>query len=164
MEKKKLASQFAYSTCLYFKLTAITQGILYPFHSPTGLLIDFTLSNARRFYLSIGNSLGVKGLTLSIVPEYGAGLKIGHAFLHLAETLTLKKINACASAEQMKKSMISFRPIKFSHPFLFVLWFCLFAYSLQKQRFLSAISCSRASRWLCISVLRTCEIFPNFLN
>ena len=29
---------------------------------PTGLLIDFTLSNARRFYSSIVNPLGVKGL------------------------------------------------------------------------------------------------------
>ena len=26
-------------------------------------LIDFTLSNARRFYLSMGNPLGWKGLT-----------------------------------------------------------------------------------------------------
>ena len=29
---------------------------------PTGLLIDFTLSNARRLYSSIANPLGVKGL------------------------------------------------------------------------------------------------------
>ena len=28
-------------------------------------LIDFTLSNARRFYSSIGNPLAVKGLTTS---------------------------------------------------------------------------------------------------
>ena len=28
------------------------------------ILIDFTLSNARRFYSSMGNPTGVKGLTL----------------------------------------------------------------------------------------------------
>ena len=31
-------------------------------------LIDFTLSNARRFYSSMGNPLPVKGLTASNVP------------------------------------------------------------------------------------------------
>ena len=33
-------------------------------------LIDFTLSNARRFYSSMGNPLGVKGLTTSSPKTY----------------------------------------------------------------------------------------------
>ena len=32
-------------------------------------LIDFTLSNARRFYLSMGNPLGWKGLTSELDAE-----------------------------------------------------------------------------------------------
>ena len=40
-------------------LSPLTLSLLYV---PTGLLIDFTLSNARRFYSSTGNPLGVKGL------------------------------------------------------------------------------------------------------
>ena len=39
--------------------------VLKPFssHECQLALTDFTLSNARRFYSSMGNSLGVKGLT-----------------------------------------------------------------------------------------------------
>ena len=35
------------------------------FSLPRVTLIDFTLSNARRFYLSMGNPTGVKGLSNS---------------------------------------------------------------------------------------------------
>ena len=33
------------------------------------MLTDFTLPNGRRFYLSMGNPLGVKGLTVSTSEE-----------------------------------------------------------------------------------------------
>ena len=40
-------------------------------------LIDFTLSNARRFYSSVGNPLGVKGLTTWKAKNYGLGCCFG---------------------------------------------------------------------------------------
>ena len=44
-------------------------------------LIDFTLSNARRFYSSMGNPLGLKGLT---------GAERGSNKLNLCQILKLK--------------------------------------------------------------------------
>ena len=37
------------------------------FFSLTAALVDFTLSNGSGFYLSMGNALGVKGLSLSLI-------------------------------------------------------------------------------------------------
>ena len=57
---------------------------LNPF-TPKSDLIDFTLSNARRFYSSKGDPLGVKGLSMIKFRAYGVmhnKIKIKLKYLH----------------------------------------------------------------------------------
>ena len=50
------------------QVSLVYLSLVQPFNSPKCQvsLIDFTLSNARRFYTSMGNASGVKGLTNNI--------------------------------------------------------------------------------------------------
>ena len=61
-------------------------------------LIDFTLSNARRFYSSMGNPLGVKGLTIILsfieVEANGGGYLPSHeAWREIFTTITNTEVN-----------------------------------------------------------------------
>ena len=49
--------------CIVIMGYHVTEHVLLTLSLPIVPLIDFTLSNARRFYSSVGNPTGVKGLS-----------------------------------------------------------------------------------------------------
>jgi len=71
--KAMLNSSFGAALNHYVRLTTsktmslLTLSLPY---GPTGLLIDFTLANARRFYSAMGSPLGVKGLNYGLIFSY----------------------------------------------------------------------------------------------
>ena len=48
----------------HLEIIGLRGAILNPLHPKTQCLIDFSLSNARQFYLSEGEPLGLKGIRL----------------------------------------------------------------------------------------------------
>ena len=63
--------------------------LLKPF-KPKSDLIDFTLSNARRFYSSKGDPLGVKGLICSKEGLYSKMLKIHCKIRYVSQPIRCK--------------------------------------------------------------------------
>ena len=64
-------------------------------------LIDFTLSNARRFYLSIENPLGVKGLTTSSPKTY----------VPIKALLNANSAISLGSADELRKALEVFKAL-----------------------------------------------------